>query len=98
MCNSNLTGKCVLITGGGSGRGLAAARMFLQEGAKVAIAGRNEAKLRKAAESLNAGSRLMHHTTDVAQINQVQALVDTVTKSLERIDILVNNAGLNIKE
>jgi len=94
----NLTGKCVLITGGGSGIGLAAARLFLQEGAKVAIAGRDAAKLRRAADSLKAGNQLMLHAADVSNPTQVQTLIEQVTKALGRIDILVNNAGLNIKE
>jgi NADP-dependent 3-hydroxy acid dehydrogenase YdfG len=95
---SDLTGKSVLITGGGSGIGLAAARLFLQAGAKVAIAGRDAAKLRRAADGLKAGERLVQHAADVSNPGQVQALIEQVTKSLGRIDILVNNAGLNIKE
>ncbi len=95
---SNLTGKCVLITGGGSGIGLAAARGFLAGGARVAIAGRNADKLRRAADGLGGGDRLIHHAADVTDPEQVRRLVDDVTKRLGRIDVLVNNAGLNIKE
>ena len=50
---ARLLDKRVLITGGGSGIGLAAAHLFLREGARVAITGRDEAKLRRAAETLN---------------------------------------------
>jgi len=95
---SSLTGKGVLITGGGSGIGLAAARLFLQEGARVAITGRDAAKLRRAAEELKGGDRLMHYPADVSNPGQVQKLVQEATKGLGRIDVLVNNAGLNIKE
>lgn len=95
---SKLTGKNVLVTGGGSGIGLAAARLLLDEGARVAITGRNEEKLRRAAGELKAGERLMYHAADVADLGQVEALVQEVTRRLGRIDILVNNAGLNIKE
>ncbi len=95
---SRLTGKTVLVTGGGSGIGLAAARLLLDEGAQVAITGRNEEKLRRAAEELNASERLIYHAADVADLAQVQALTQDVTRRLGRIDILVNNAGLNIKE
>lgn len=95
---NRLMGKTVLVTGGGSGIGLASARMLLQEGAQVAITGRDEAKLRRAATELNAGERLIWRAADVADVGQVQALAEDVTRRLGRIDILVNNAGLNIKE
>jgi NAD(P)-dependent dehydrogenase (short-subunit alcohol dehydrogenase family) len=95
---STLTGKCVLVTGGGSGIGLAAARGFLDAGARVAVAGRDTAKLRRAAETLGGGDRLLHHAADVSDPAQARRLVEDVTKRLSRIDILVNNAGQNIKE
>jgi NAD(P)-dependent dehydrogenase (short-subunit alcohol dehydrogenase family) len=95
---SRLTGKVVLVTGGGSGIGLATARLFLDEGARVAISGRNEEKLRRAAEELNAGEGLFYRAADVAELGQVEALVQETTRRLGPIDILVNNAGLNIKE
>jgi NAD(P)-dependent dehydrogenase (short-subunit alcohol dehydrogenase family) len=95
---SRLAGKAALITGGGSGIGLAVARAFLAEGARVAIAGRNEDKLRRAADGLQAGSRLIHRAADVSVPGQAERLVADVTAGLGQIDILVNNAGLNIKE
>jgi NAD(P)-dependent dehydrogenase (short-subunit alcohol dehydrogenase family) len=95
---NTLNGKSVLVTGGGSGIGLAATRLLLDAGARVAIAGRNEAKLRRAAEELNAGDRLMIRAADVADLAQVEAMVGEVTRRFDRIDILVNNAGLNIKD
>jgi NAD(P)-dependent dehydrogenase (short-subunit alcohol dehydrogenase family) len=95
---SKLTGKCVLVTGGGSGIGLAVARRCLDEGARVAITGRDEDKLRHAAEALEGGGRLIHHAADVADPARVRELVADVTARLGWIDILVNNAGLNIKE
>jgi NADP-dependent 3-hydroxy acid dehydrogenase YdfG len=95
---SRLTGKTVLVTGGGSGIGLAAARLFVEEGARVAITGRNADKLRRAADDLKAGERLIYRAADVADAAQVEGLVEEVNRQLGRIDILVNNAGLNIKE
>jgi len=92
-----LQGKTVLITGGGSGIGLAVARGFLDAGARVAIAGRDADKLRRAAASLG-GDRVIHHAADVTDPAQARGLVDDVMKRMGRIDILVNNAGLNIKE
>jgi NAD(P)-dependent dehydrogenase (short-subunit alcohol dehydrogenase family) len=95
---NTLSGQCVLITGGGSGIGLAAARGFLAQGARVAIAGRDADKLRRAADGLGGGERLSHYAADVTDPEQVRRLVDAATKRLGRIDVLVNNAGLNIKE
>ncbi len=95
---SKLAGKAILITGGGSGIGLAAARRCLDEGARVAIAGRDEAKLHRAADELKGGDRLIFAAADVSQAEQAQNLIKTVTAKLGRIDILVNNAGANIKE
>jgi NADP-dependent 3-hydroxy acid dehydrogenase YdfG len=93
-----LTNKTALITGGGSGIGLATARSFLDEGARVVIAGRDEAKLAAASKTLAAGSRLAHYSADVTSVEQVASLVRRATEFLGRIDILVNNAGLNIKD
>ncbi len=95
---SRLAGKGVLVTGGGSGIGLATARLLLAEGARVAITGRTEAKLREAAAALSAGDRLLWHAADLADPAQVQRLVDDVTARLGGIDVLVNNAGVNVKE
>jgi NADP-dependent 3-hydroxy acid dehydrogenase YdfG len=95
---SKLAKKVALVTGGGSGIGLAVARVFLQEEARVAISGRDADKLRRAAESLGGGARLLSQPTDVTDPSQVQALVRTVVERFGPIDILVNNAGTNIKE
>jgi len=95
---SNLTGKTALVTGGGSGIGLAVARLFLDAGARVAITGRDRAKLQRAAEGLKAGERIICHAADLSRPEEVQALVEEVCAKLGRIDILVNNAGANIKE
>ena len=94
---SNLSNKIVLVTGGGSGIGLAVAREFLKEDARVAITGRDEAKLRRASDQLKSGDRLVTHAADVSDPGQVHTLIATVTQRLGPIDILVNNAGTNIK-
>ena len=95
---SRLHGKVALITGGGSGIGLATARLFLGEGARVVIAGRDAKKLEQAAQTLQGGDRLTWASADVSSDDQVQKLVQKVTAAQGRIDILVNNAGLNLKE
>jgi NADP-dependent 3-hydroxy acid dehydrogenase YdfG len=95
---SRLQQKVAWITGGGSGIGLAVARAFLDEGARVAITGRHLDRLRQAAKSLQAGDRLLCVAADVAHWEQVQTAAQQVTEHLGPIDILVNNAGLNLKE
>ena len=93
-----LKDKVALVTGGGSGIGAGIVAALLAEGAKVAITGRDLAKLNKAASALNVGPRLTCHAADVAKADQVAALVADVGKRLGPIDILINNAGTNLKE
>jgi NADP-dependent 3-hydroxy acid dehydrogenase YdfG len=90
-------GTRVLITGGGSGIGLATARAFLAEGAKVAIAGRDADKLHRAAAELK-NDRLLAKAADATNPAQVDALVMETISKFGGIDILVNNAGANIPE
>jgi NADP-dependent 3-hydroxy acid dehydrogenase YdfG len=92
-----LTNKVALVTGGGSGIGLAVARAFLENGARVAITGRQESRLRQATDSLQAGKNLFLHPADVAQVEQVKGLVRRVEEQFGPVDILVNNAGLNVR-
>jgi NADP-dependent 3-hydroxy acid dehydrogenase YdfG len=95
---SKLQSKTALVTGGGSGIGLAVARLFLQEGARVAVAGRDEKKLREATRGLNGGDRLLCHAADVTDPGQVRDLVGAVNERFGPVDVLVNNAGTNLKE
>jgi NADP-dependent 3-hydroxy acid dehydrogenase YdfG len=94
---SKLANKVAVVTGGGSGVGKSTAALFLKEGARVVIAGRDAAKLAAVAKELNAGDALRTLPTDVTKAEQCQALVDFATKAFGRVDILVNNAGTNIK-
>ena len=91
-----LQGKVALVTGGGSGIGQAIARAFIEEGAKVAITGRNLVKLEQTGKEL--GGKVLCAACDVAEQSQVAALVERVHKELGPVDILVNNAGTNLKE
>ena len=93
-----LNGKVCLVTGGGSGIGFAVARAFLAEGARVAIAGRDEPKLLRAAEALSGGARLTCCPLDVANPDQVEGVVRHLSRSWGPIEILVNNAGVNLRE
>src|SRR5947209_1476729 len=95
---AQLTNKVTLVTGGGSGIGRAVAEQLLQAGARVAIAGRNQARLDETAAALKGSGRLVVHAVDVAEVDQVRAMVDSIEKTLGPINILVNNAGTNIKQ
>jgi NADP-dependent 3-hydroxy acid dehydrogenase YdfG len=90
---AGVAGKRVLITGGGSGVGRAAARLFTREGAKVAITGRDAKKLGETADA----SDIFTHACDVTDPAAVTGLIQAVTAKLGRIDVLVNNAGTNVK-
>ncbi len=102
-----LTGKVVLITGGSKGIGLACARAFAAEGARVAIASRSAENLEKARAALadgevgasvpglGKGSRPSPsvHRADLSVPDQARALVTEVECALGPIDVLVNSAG-----
>jgi NAD(P)-dependent dehydrogenase (short-subunit alcohol dehydrogenase family) len=98
MKGPRLQHKTALITGGGSGIGKATARAFLEEGAEVAITGRDPRKLQAVCAELAPLGRILSKPCDLTQFDQVQELIAWATQQLGRIDILVNNAGANIKE
>ena len=81
----------VLITGGTSGIGLALATRFLKDGNTVIICGRNEGKLRKAAE---AHPGLHTVQADVSAAEDRVRLYETVKESYADLNVLVNNAGI----
>jgi NAD(P)-dependent dehydrogenase (short-subunit alcohol dehydrogenase family) len=87
-----LEGKVAVITGGNSGIGLATAKRFLQEGAKVAISGRNQKTLEEAVKSL--GDGLLAIKADTAKLEEIEKFLGAVTKKLGKIDVLFVNAGV----
>ena len=87
-----LSGKVAVITGGSSGIGLATAQLFLAEGAKVAICGRDRGRLDEALASLGA-ENAEGFVCDVLDVDQVAAFRDGVAACFGRTDILINNAG-----
>jgi NAD(P)-dependent dehydrogenase (short-subunit alcohol dehydrogenase family) len=90
-----LDGKVALLTGAGSGIGRMAASMFAAEGAAVVVADVVADAARKvAAEVVASGGRAEPVAVDVADADQVQAMVDTTTGAFGRLDILFNNAGI----
>ncbi|KAI9441988.1 hypothetical protein F5148DRAFT_1349907 [Russula earlei] len=89
---NRLLNKKAVITGGSSGIGLATAKEFIAEGAKVIITGRDKAALQAAVEELgNNASAIIADTTSFASIESLQQSVAGIFSS---IDILFINAGL----
>jgi NAD(P)-dependent dehydrogenase (short-subunit alcohol dehydrogenase family) len=92
--NLDLQDKVAVVTGGTSGIGLATARLFLAEGAMVAICGRDEGRLAAAKATLNAASnRLFAMPCNVLDKGAVGGFAAAVEQWTGRCDILVNNAG-----
>lgn len=83
--------QIVLITGGGSGIGLAIAKKFLQNNNTVIITGRNISKLEKV-KTENPNIHIFQ--SDVTDEADVRILVDDVDEKFEGLDILINNAGI----
>lgn len=88
----DFAGKTVLVTGGGSGIGLAIARAFLDNGANVAISGRTESTLIAALEGQPA-DRTLTVAGDVGVPADAEALVRAVVDRFGQLDVVVNNAA-----
>jgi len=100
MMDLELKGKCVVITGGSAGIGLAVAKRFMAEGAHVAIIGRDRAKLDAALVELRASGpgRVSAHAGDVAKAADAPRLHKEAVAALGGVDILFNNAGTGSEE
>ncbi len=89
------TGRTVLITGGGTGMGKAAALRFGREGANVVIAGRRSAELNQVVEDIKtAGGTALAVPTDVSDAEQVEALVKKTVATFGALHMAWNNAGV----
>ena len=89
-----LQGRTAVVTGADSGMGLAAARMLLEEGARVLISDKAQDSLDKAAESLRPLGEVHVVTADLMQLRSVEALRDAAVRHLGHVDILINAAGV----
>ncbi len=89
-----LAGKVAIVSGGATGCGAAAVRLFAAEGAAVGIIDRNVADGQALAiELATAGKRVVFATADVSKKDQVEAAVANVTASLGPVNVLFNHAG-----
>jgi len=90
----SLQDRVALITGGSSGIGLAAARLFVEHGARVGVLGRTEDEVRRAAEELGEG-KAIPLVANVADGDQVRRAVETLVDRWDRLDVVFANAGVN---
>src|SRR5882757_10927127 len=87
-----LANKTALITGGNSGIGLATARLFVAEGARVAITGRNQATLEVAAKELGPDALAM--VADVTDIAATEKAISQAVEKFGKLDVVFANAGI----
>lgn len=93
----DLTGKVIVITGGNSGLGFEAAKMFAGKGARVVIASRNLDKSEKAVfliQSAVENSEVYAMTLDLANLESIKNFAVNFTDKFDRLDVLLNNAGV----
>ena len=87
-----LQGKSAIVTGGGSGIGLACTKLFSNEGANVAIFGRRQDRLNATAKEV--GRQILTVTGDLMVNNDLDNLVSKTLQTFGKIDIVVNNGGI----
>lgn len=94
--SDTLANKSFLITGGGSGLGLAMAKRFVELGARVAICGRTEEKLKNAAKEISSdSSKVLTYVVDIRDYDKVGEMMKRILNEFGSLDGLVNNAAGN---
>lgn len=94
--NITFEGQVALVTGAGSGMGLATAKAFAESGAAVVLADYNEETVRAAAQELvSDGHKAIAVRCDVADESQVKEMIDQTISAFGRLDAAYNNAGIN---
>jgi len=93
-----VAGKVVLVTGGSSGIGLAAAHKLAEAGAITIICGRDEAKLAEAKKEVeDRGFELITYSADLSDIADIDRFAKVLLENHGGVDVLVNNAGRSIR-
>ncbi|CAH0595489.1 unnamed protein product [Chrysodeixis includens] len=90
--------KVVLVTGGSSGIGAAAAELFAAEGAAVAVVGRKRSKLDSVAQRCrDRGARALAIAADIANDQEASTIVQKTIEEFGKLDVLINNAGIYLE-
>lgn len=92
MNTGKLDGKVAVVTGGSSGIGLAAAKEFKAQGAKVVISGRTKTDLDKGAQEI--GGDVLAVQSDVSSLSDLEKLFETTKNHFGNVDVLFVNAGI----
>lgn len=92
--NNALSGKKILVTGGGRGLGFSLAKKFIAEGADVLIAGRNEDSLKQSADKLHCPYLVL----DVSKPETFDTFFHRLDEQFNGVNVLVNNAGISLHE
>jgi NAD(P)-dependent dehydrogenase (short-subunit alcohol dehydrogenase family) len=95
----DLTGRSAIVSGGSKGLGAAIAAGLASAGADVLVTSRHAEEASASAKQIadDFGHRAVGIKADVADINEVQGMVDRAVHEFGKIDVLVNNAGINIR-
>lgn len=93
---SKLENKVAVITGGSAGIGLATAKEFIAQGAKVVITGRNQQAIDSAVKEL--GNNAIGIQCDAAKLSDTDKLVEQVKSLFGKVDVLFVNAGVALQE
>lgn len=96
MDKFRLDGQLALVTGGGTGLGLAMCKALIEAGARVVMTGRRLEVLQQACAALGAVATYIQH--DVNDLPSIPALIEKVEQEQGPLDILINNAGINKKQ
>jgi NAD(P)-dependent dehydrogenase (short-subunit alcohol dehydrogenase family) len=88
-----LANKVAIITGGAGSIGMATARLFLENGAKVMLVDMNEEDLQKAVNELN-NTNVKYCLADVGKVAEIANYVNETVKTFGKIDVFFNNAGI----
>lgn len=92
--NGRLSGRKIIVTGGGKGLGAAMATKFVSEGALVLISGRNEKILKEKAQQIGCQYLIL----DVQKTDSLDKFIHDADRILGGVDCLVNNAGISLHE